>query len=220
MVHYSSSKRRAIMSSRKRKRDAIKAQGAARSCCEPSFKFQSPRKPFLLSLEEGHNQEFKNCSCYSSSSLVQKSLLLDFSKRFLLVEENTTKKSSTGTGIKSRNIVRVETTKIGTSISTTDDFLSKINWIEEDDTSARGMDLFNVKRNMGSGVLSQKQKVVAGQFGDELNLLHLSGAASSDFVGRWKVVNHHPTAFARSKSLRVNLSFLADEQLASTFFAF
>jgi hypothetical protein len=227
MVHYSTSKR-AIMGCR---RKAIKAQGAVR--CEPSFKFQSPRKSYLLLLEEGQKQEFKTCSYSSSSSSAQESLLLDFSKRFLL-EENITKKSTSSTGMISRSLVRVKTTKVGTifstsTSSTTDDF-PKINWIleeQEDDTSACGMDfLFNVETNMGSGVLTQKQKVGAGQSGDKLNLHHLSGASTcvlgrgNPFLAQRKVVNHQPTAaLARSKSLRLDLSYLADEQVASTFFA-
>jgi hypothetical protein len=212
------------------RRNAIKAQGDVR--CKPSFKFQSPRKPFLLLLEEGRKQEFKNCSySSSSSSSAQKSLLLlDFSTRFLREE----KKSTSSTGIKSRNLVRVKATKIANTFSTstgsnTDDF-PKIDWIleeQEDETSACRMDiLFNGEKSMGSGVFTQKQKVGAGQSGDKLNLLHLSGASTCVFgrgnssLGQRKVVNHQPTAaFVRSKSLRLNLSCLADEQVDSTFFA-
>lgn len=215
-----------------KRKTTIRAQGAARS--EPSFKLQSPRKPILvvlLEVLEGHDEEFSHCSC-SSSSTVQTSLMLDCSKRFLLEESTTMKPSSTG--MISRNRVRVKTTKIGnsfsTSTSTTDDF-PKIRWIEDDDTSAsRGMDLFNVKKNMGSGFSSQKQKVVgAGRSaGDKLNPLYLSGGASACVFGREdpsccfgqrKKGNHQPEALARSKSMRSNLAYLADEQLASTLFA-
>lgn len=227
MVHYSTSKRATMGSKRK----AAKAQGAAR--CEPSLKFQSKRNQFLLLLEEGgHHQEFKNC-CYSSSSSVRKSLLLDFSNLSL---ESITKKfsSSTGTGMKSRNLVRVKTTtKIGNIYSSTWSCTPsttrstagtiKINWIEEDGTSACGMDLFNVKKNIGSGVLTRKPKVGAGQSGDKLDLLHLSGASAcvvfdKGFEQR-KVEDQQLIEIARSKSVRLNLSDLADEQLASTFFA-
>jgi hypothetical protein len=214
------------------RRKAIKAHGAVRR--EPSFKFQSPRKPFLLLLEEEQKQEFKNCThSSSSSSSAQKTLMLDFSKRFLL-DENITKKSTFSSGMKSRSLVRVKTTKtvnsFSTSTSSTDDF-PKINWIleeqEDDSTSACGMDfLLNVEKNMGSGLLLQNQKVGAGQSADKLNLLHLSGASTcvfgsgNPFLGEMKVVNHQPTAaLARSKSLRLNLSYLADEQASSTFFS-
>jgi hypothetical protein len=128
--------------------------------------------------------------------------------------------------VKARKVANTFSTSTG---SITDDF-TKINWIleeQEDDTSACGMEfLFNVDKSMGSGVLTQKEKVGAGQSGDKLNLLHSSGASTCVFgrgnssLGQGKVVNHQPTAaLARSKSLRLNLSYLADEQVASTFFA-